>query len=585
MKGPHAIALPPFLRSLLRPVTECVSSFFPKPSKRRARLENREFAFMRKLDGVRSKVILNDHLYGLALMLAYLVPAFAIRCFVDWWVEMPWGVRAAFLAAEVIVFGVLVARYFYWPRVHPPSDEACALLVEKHHKGLRSRLISALQLGQPDGVQPGMSRAMVAAMTRQVEAETEEMKFGPAVSTAKTAHLFPRGLVLTVLLAILLNLTGETGAALVRRAFLSTEPVPRKTRVEAVSGDLVVGIGDPVSLEFRTSGIIPGEGRLEVDYANAGNQRYRLDPSEDDARTFIREIDSVMESFAYTAYLGDGRSREHKVTVKSRPLLLDTTVVYEAPPYTRLPPTRMPTSDLTFLPGSKVTVTASGNTNLDGGQIYLAGVEKYAAMDRGEERSDAVGTFTVPSEGMTGLGVTVRGEDGVESVMSTVYPVTIAPDKAPTVKILFPFAIQQIVTRNVRLLLAFDARDDYGVTKVNINFVVNSEQTGSFELEIGATRTRLLRRFEWTLDDLGIPIGEGDILEYWVEVEDNNVITGPRTGESRRFVAKVVSQDEKIAELTGRLTDSVEAITAISDDQKMLSEDLQGIIEVKQTRE
>ena len=68
----------------------------------------------------------------------------------------------------------------------------------------------------------------------------------------------------------------------------------------------------------------------------------------------------------------------------------------------------------------------------------------------------------------------------------------------------------------------------------------------------------LHKRYSWKISTLTPrsatqPTLEGSNIEYWLEAEDNNDVTGPGEGESEHFSARVVSELEKRKEIFARL--------------------------------
>ena len=58
------------------------------------------------------------------------------------------------------------------------------------------------------------------------------------------------------------------------------------------------------------------------------------------------------------------------------------------------------------------------------------------------------------------------------------------------------------------------------------------------------------------------------MIEYWVEAEDNNNVTGPGVGTSEHQLAKVVSESDKRADLLNRAGDYLGSINDVATDQE-----------------
>ncbi len=556
----------------------------PAVPRRPVRLENREFAFTGKLDATRRRYLLEKTLYGLGLILGIVVPFFAARCVLDWWLEMPWMLRLLCLCAEGIFIAGTFHKFILWPRMHPPSDEEVALLVEKQHRKLRSRLISTLQLNQPGRLSPSDSPTLVRALTQQTERMVARMKFGQAVPMDRVGHLWVRAGSLAVLIFTLFYVSGETGMALARRALLSTEAVPRKTQIEILTERHIVGIGEDLTLKARASGLIPEEGEVEIEYASGRTQTLRLDLAEDANDTFERVVLAVPESFEYVVYLGDARSEPQVVSTRDKPGIWRVLARYQPPGYTGLPPRSISLQELDLLPGSTLLLSASSRGSLSGGDAILRGVGATVQMQPNpNDAATATARIAVPTENLTGVSVILRDADGVPSAESPVYPVRIVADQPPSIEVRFPVEVQQLVTADARLLLSFHAVDDYRLGSVRLKYAIGGGTVQSEDLDLGANPGAVqTRRYDWDLSTLSQPLQTGDLLQFWFEVADTNTVTGPGRDETRRYVARVVTRAEKEAELLSRITETLGNVSEVAAGQRDSNADLGEFIQRKE---
>lgn len=553
----------------------------PPPPTRPTHLTNREFGFMKKVDGVRSRYQTEQALFGLSLMAAVFFAFFAFRCFIDWWLVMPWFLRFFALIAEgAFIYGVFY-KFLYWPRKHPPSDEEAALMVERAEPQLKSRLISTMQLNQPGAYGVHTAHSMVQALNEETENATRDMKFGTAVPLKRAGKMFLRGFFITAAAIVGFVLAGDTGFALIRRAFLSWEPVPRKTMILPITGDAVIGFGDDIDIRVRVEGLVPETGTIEIDYQSGRSQEFPVIVSENDPRVFHRLISSVPEPFEYTVYLGDGASRTYTVTTREKPVLLQVEARYTPPAYTGRPTKAISLQALDVLPGGTLEFIANANQKLSGGVLHQAGLGTEVPMDVFAGNStQAGGKVEIPLDGLTGVSVRVNDEKGVPSTPTPAYPVNIMRDQPPTVEIVFPIDIQQLVTTNANLLLSFKARDDNRLGKVSLHYTINRGDEQSFELDLGPEPgVAVHNRYDWPLNDLKLDIG--DLIEFWVVAEDTNDLTGPGSGASRRYIARVVTPEEKQAELVNRVLDKFNQISGVASGQRDASAELGKIIERK----
>jgi hypothetical protein len=226
------------------------------------------------------------------------------------------------------------------------------------------------------------------------------------------------------------------------------------------------------------------------------------------------------------------------------------------------------------------------------GNDHIAGLEKDVAMAvGGPDRTMLAGTIAVPAKGLSGFSIRLTEDHGISSKGETVYPVDVVPDKEPTVRVLWPDRKEELATQRAKVLISFEVADDFGVEKVRLHYRVDKPispdemaqgRENFIELDLsnvsGEERRLMRRRYEMELMNLKPMPLEGYAVEYWVEVEDGNNVTGPGRAVSERYRVKVVSEVAKRADLMNRLNDQLGTIDQVTQDEEKLNQNLGAII-------
>lgn len=536
-----------------------------------------------KIEALRRKWVGVAALTGLAMAVAVGVEALALAMFLDWWLDLPRWIRGLMLAAQAGVLGFILWRMVIAPVVGQPSDDDLALMVEKARPEFKSRLIAAVQLTRPGALGPGDSVSMVEAMVEQTEAVAAPMDFSKIVSTERLQRV---GILAATMLV--LGLAGFIyGRAvtfdLLKRVFLSNTSVPRKTRVFVIEGNKIVGRGDNVRLEAYVQGIVPATGKLIVRNRSRREQQYTLEQDREVKEKFGRTLENVQDTFTYQIRLNDGISPWHEVQTVPRPTIATIVCDQEFPAYTNLKPLRRSLGDLSLLAGSVLKVKATATKDLQSAAIRLSGVEGEFPMQLNAK--DIAGQFTVPAKGLNGFSIYMVDTGSMESRDSAVYRVEIIPDKVPTVRLTYPERKEELVTRQALMIIGMDVSDDFLVSKLRLRYKADTLESGAdktVDLDLGGQpMQKLRRRFEWNLNDFKPLLAEGTRIEYWIEAEDNNNATGPGIGSSERQYIKVVSKEEKRADLLNRAGDYLGSVSDVASDQEKLNRTLGQIIREK----
>jgi hypothetical protein len=135
------------------------------------------------------------------------------------------------------------------------------------------------------------------------------------------------------------------------------------------------------------------------------------------------------------------------------------------------------------------------------------------------------GEFVVTEKGPFTLQIKAAGgwvDDGIERAIDLV------ADLPPNVRIVAP---NDGLTLNPRdeLALRFEASDDFGFTQANLVVLADGAES-RFALPVSGAGARFVAGKRFAVSELG---PEGAALSYYVEVFDNDAVTGPKRGTSR----------------------------------------------------
>ena len=569
-----------------------------------------------KLARLRRKHVSTAALTGAAMAVGVGLELLALALFLDWWLDLAWGLRLVLLLGQAAVCAFITLRFIAAPLLHPPDDDDLALMVEKARPEFRSRLIASIQLARPGAVPPGASSTMANATVEQTEAVAAPLEFNRIVPTDRLKKLGAVAVTVAILGGVALAFGGPDVRDLLKRALLSNIPVPRKTRVIVAGGDKIIGRGDAVRLEAFAQGIIPSRGKLEVKYRGRRAQEFALEQDKANRAHFGRTLDNVQDSFAYVIYLNDGRSEPFTVTALPRPTVMTIECEQQFPAYTQLKPARRSLGDLTLLAGSVLKLKVTATKEIQSASIKLVGASTPAARpdsvqptnQSGEKsqgstesrppgdgnaldvplqvssqnRKELAGQWTIPTRGLAGFSIQMLDAEGMESRDSAVYRLEILPDKAPAVRITYPDRKEELYTRQATVLVGFEATDDFALARVRLRYKVDTFEGGaekSVDMDLAGDRpARLRRRYEWKLGEFSPLLKEGSLIEYWLEAQDNNDTTGPGVGVSDHQFAKIVTEAEKRADLLNRAGDYLGSVNDVALDQESANKNLGAII-------
>lgn len=526
---------------------------------------------------------------GVALVVALATGAVALEMLADWRLELAWGVRCALMSAGCVALMLWFAlRFCRWP-----GEDAVALAIERRLPAFNGRFIAAVQLSRTR--QPGMSPALVRALLAEASAIETQQHFGRVVDTGRLRRaLLIAGLATVAATGVLTHATPLL-TVLFRRALLFHDEIPRKTRITVIDGDRSVAVGDNLTIEAVADGVVPAFGKLLVRTSAERVQEFPLEADPADPAKhgrFQRTLESIQESFAYSIILNDAETPRYRVTAWPRPAVTNIECDQVFPAYTRLGTVHRALGNLTLLAGSRLNLKIAASARLSRAAIRLSGTagETPVKIDRSDPRFFSASIF-IPAKGLTGFSVQLTDEHGIDSRDSAVHRLDIVPDRPPTVRIAIPERVEESVTPQGALLVSYEATDDFGIARATLHYALkpgetrahdsgDAEQKVDLDVPVADTKT-VSRQFEWKVGALSFRPKAGDTVEYWIDATDCNDVTGPGVGSTGHYQVKLVTPEEKRAELAERLMNSFEGLNDVATDQEKLNKDLGGIIHEK----
>jgi len=523
---------------------------------------------------------------GLAMLLGAISLLFLVQGVSDWWFDLPVIARAGFLLADIAVLGSIYRRHLHFAWRKRLGLAETALLVEKKWPQLQQSIIAAVELSEGKSYSTRGSRQLVDVMFEQARARTVNLNFNEVIPMRALRRWLLWGGAAVLGAGAVAIVAWPSSLTLLERIFLLNVPLPTKTIVVPITRDLMVPVGSDVEISALARGIIPTHGRVTVTYAEGAPQEFPVTVLPDKPATFSFTLRNVQNAFKYSFYLGDGHGPEFTVTAKTPPTATGLECEQIYPDYTGISPRKLAPTELSLLAGSHLKVRAVSTDPLKSAKVILQGVTQTI-----EATLDASGThleadIPIPAKDLTGLSLHLVDQAGVSSANETVYPITLIPDNPPVVKVLQPADDHETITLRAKPVIAFEASDDYGLTRLTINYqlippMLAGEEDSRPPSEVQSIPVTIKtakegRHYEYVLDVTAqIPAWqEGYTVNYWIEATDNNTATGPGITKTEHKQFGIISPEAKQAEILERLKQNAAEIDTLSNTQQKINNDV-----------
>jgi hypothetical protein len=550
-----------------------------------------------RLSAVRDKHVAVAAATGCAIGVSLLLVWTMVVMWIDWNVAngLPLWVRAILLVLEIGVFGWILYTRIIRPVKQAPDDEDVALMIERRWPDFKTRLIASVQLTDPEmSPQVHSSKALVGAMVRQTEELADKTPVTDVVATQTLTRALITAVIICIVSVLLFLWTRPASATLLQRVFLVDAPLPTKTQISKTTGNLSVALGDPLKLSTTASGYLPAKGKIELTFKSGRYQELELLPDPNEAGVYSILLDAVQEAFTYSMHVYDAHSETYTVTALERPAIVSVELTQIYPAYTGYTPQQRQSGDLALLAGSKLKMKVISTKPLRSSLLDGKSNHVLRFVDEKLGRSDSIplvpsrqkpneATLELPDgmplpAGLNALQIRLLDTDGLESKDTAVYPVEIVPDRTPTVRIFAPERKEELVTAQAKLGIGYIAEDDIRLGKVTLKYKTITSDTGeegvieSIALPFPPKERSHRETYLWDISKIPIPSGrptlEGTVVEYWVEVEDTNNLSGPGRSATERYAARVVTRAEKQAEMMARSNETITTVKSASEDQE-----------------
>jgi hypothetical protein len=503
---------------------------------------------------------------ALLRLLIWIAALLLVGFLVDWMFLLPsWGR----VALAVVLAGTLAwALYREWARfVRRYNPVRVALQVEKRHPGLRSLLVSYVQL---DESKPGANASpfLIRALRRQAVETTAPMDFGAIVDF----HDLRRVAMVSAMIvlgfgAMSLN-WAEYAATFLHRMLKPSVRIayPTRTRIETITGNVVTRLGAPVAIEAVGGGSIPREGRLLVKPDDG--QWERLAVARSGKAAFPYRFETVFRSLTYRMRLGDAVSPEYRVTVVPPPRITATRIRLRYPDYTGRAPGLSDSLNLEAPEGTEVAWELQFDRPLQTAVLAGESTQSIPMQLRADGRS---GTCTLLANASFPYRFRcTEREHGYAYSGDVQYFVRVLPNRAPEIELTEPREDTKATVRK-KLALAFRAVDDYRLSQAWVVYSLNQEPEQR-RSAAALDSAQADKDFAWTLREAIPDLKEGDVVSVAVEVADNRSgAPGPQRARSRAINLSIVSPEEYLRSIFEKRAQLVKEIEALHQDEEQAS--------------
>jgi len=487
------------------------------------------------------------HVRGISRLVLWLVAMVMMDLVVDWGIifkaRLPDDSRFLLLAINVAVIGWVT--WHEWLRhLKKYNPVIAALEVERQHPELASILVSYTQLHGPQPNQPDVSDELLQAMRGQAVVVTRPIDFREIVEFRQLKNLL---IIFTVVMIAFAGLgIGKSGhmKSLYLRMTGRPAKYPTNTRIEEVSGNMVVQQGTTPAIAAKVAGLVPESGSIYVRVGKGG--AWQALPMTRSAtagdNTFRRQLPEAGADLSYFLKIGDDRTDIFTIKVIPPPEIVSTKVAYKYPSYLNRAGVSENVSELNLeVPeGTEISWNLKVNTAVKAMSVSVGETALAAAISPDGRMAD----FTLMATNNFRYGFRWTEKSKGFHYQSVKNSVRIISDSPPDVEIVVP-ADHGMATLNRRLRIVAEASDDHGLAKAWLVYSIDGHNEERMALpDINGTKRRL--EYDLVLKEKIPALAEGSKLEFHIEVGDTYPVAVHLSQTATRHLT-IVNEEEYLA--------------------------------------
>jgi hypothetical protein len=435
--------------------------------------------------------------------------------------------------------------------------ESVALALEEANPDLKGRLIAAVQFAR--SIPPeGFSVELIEAAKIQALNEAGKIEFGRVVTFSPLWRNGRRLMAAAaVALLVIAVAPGFFGYA------LEVYSNPTERVAPPIAYELVPNPASSEHVKYRditVGGILMGQRlpkKATIHHRLAGGnwQKTEIDLTKlspqtvvsGDSLTFGLTFRQADRSFDYYVEAGDLRTEIQQIDVVDRPRVTGINLAIFYPDYTGLAPMTVDENNGSFsaVTGSRVNMKIAANLPVEKADLVFEDSSRTPLKVEGTQA-----TTSLRVDRSIGYHVELLDHLGEINPDPIQYYITAIPDEYPSVDVIRP-GYDANLNDEMILPLLIRIYDDFGFSSLVMKYTLVSQ--GRPQEENVAVlhfsdriKTEGDIEFNWDMDPMHM--FPGDYVSYYFEVADNDLISGPKIGRSRQYIARLPSLDEIIGQ-------------------------------------
>ncbi len=446
-----------------------------------------------------------------------------------------------------------------------------------HFPFIKDELLNSLQLVNGSTILNLYSPELIDAAFSKVYHKVRDIDFSEIVSyTSLKSYLINLSIIVVVTL-ISVTFISPVNSASNRFFNYGKEFIPpAEFGFEIIPGNIKIAKGENVEIKIKVTGKDPGEIFLaEKDISETGFTNNKL--IKDSTGNYSFKFQNIRNTINYYAFSGDIRSEEYKIEVTDHPVIKLLELKIFPPGYSHLPTTEQKDNgNITALKGSRAEYKIIASKEIKSSKIIFSDSSEVLLKSVNNQAS---GSLRILSDKNYQIIITDLNDD--RNLQPVTYNIKVLEDVYPSIELNFPKTDINLPEDN-RVPINLKISDDFGFTKLLLNYRLSSSQYekpqenfSQLEIQIDKSNKEQFVDYIWNLTKLSPAVN--DVFTFYLEVFDNDNISGPKSAKTQTINLRVPSLDEILAQVDKTQDDALKELQQTIKEAQELKKDIEQI--------
>lgn len=506
---------------------------------------------LKKLDSFIRKYYKNQIIRGLIFTLIIVSLHYLIISLLEYFGQFSIAVRTALFYTSLIVYLAVLVKFIILPFLHfirignIISYEQASKIISGHFSDIQDKLLNTLQLSNLPKEDTYSYELVLASIEKRID-EIKPVPFGMAINLKDNLkymkYIAAIALIFVLLLAFTPNVFTEGSMRVIKHNTYFAPEAPFEINLE--NDSLHVPRGGDFEVKVNITGkYVPND----VSIVYGGNTFLMTQNEGNNASEFTYKFRNINNSIDLYFTAENIRTQKYKINVLPTPVILDFKLKVDAPAYTG-------ENDKVYENVGDVTIPAGSQLTWD---FETKDIDNFRFVFDDSLMLDAnvsKNNYSLERRILKSSAYTISIANQYFSRNQVVsYIINVVPDLYPSIDVIS-------VRDSVEFSLFYykgNISDDYGFKKLTFNYFTKENPDIINTIPVEINRNITAQEYYFMYDFSTLNIKEGNEIDYYFEIWDNDAINGSKPARTQTMAYKIPTQKE-IQEEKTRMNESIQ---------------------------